>query len=91
MGVDSDPKKLFEYEPHELNLDALKDLQTSLIAKLFLVNQELIARYKNITDLDPGIPQSEDAITTIKAGVDHLENVNTFLQAEIARITGKIN
>ncbi len=91
MGGDANNKKLFEYEPQELDLDALNELQTSLIAKLFLVNQELIVRYKSITDFDPGLPQSEDAIATIKASVDHLENVNAFLQAEIARITGKIN
>jgi hypothetical protein len=91
MGLITSKKKLFEYEPQELDLDSLNELQTSLIAKLFLVNQELILRYKNITDLDPDLPQSDDAIALIAASMDHLEKVNAFLQAEIARLTGKMN
>lgn len=89
MSIFTKNKKLFEYEPRELDLETLGDLQASLIAKLFLVNQELISRYRNVTDLSSGLPRSEDAVTVLSDSADHLEQVNTFLQAELVRITGK--
>lgn len=91
MAVTNQPKKLYECDPKELELSSLSDLQTSLMAKLFLVNQELIFRYRQTADLSPNIPGTENAKTVITESVNHLEKVNAFLQAEIARITGKIN
>ncbi len=89
MSIFTKKKKLYEHDPKELALETLSELQASLIAKLFLVNQELISRYRNVTDLSSTIPGSEDARTVIEDSADHLEKVNTFLQAELARITGK--
>ena len=89
MSIFEKKKKLYEYDPRELDLDTLNDLQASLIAKLFLVNQELIARYRNVTDLSSGLPKSEAAVNVLTDSADHLEQVNTFLQAELSRITGK--
>lgn len=89
MKLFTKKKKLYEYDPKELDLETLSELQASLIAKLFLVNQELVHRYKNVTDLSSGLPGSENARTILSDSADHLEKVNTFLQAELARITGK--
>lgn len=89
MGLFTSKKKLYEHDPEELDLETLSELQASLIAKLFLVNQELITRYKNVTDLSTKLPGSENARTVLSDSTDHLEKVNTFLQAELARITGK--
>ena len=89
MGIFTKDKKLYEHDPRELDLETLFELQASLIAKLFLVNQELISRYRKVTDLSSNLPGSENARTVQSDRVDHLENVNTFLQAELARITGK--
>jgi hypothetical protein len=89
MKILTNKKKLYEYDPKELDLETLSELQVSLIAKLFLVNQELISRYTNVTDLSSGIPGSANARTILSDSADHLKKVNTFLQAELARITGK--
>ena len=89
MGLFTGKKKLYEHNPEELDLETLSELQASLIAKLFLVNQELISRYRNVTDLSSKLPGSENARTVLSESADHLEQVNTFLQAELARITGK--
>jgi hypothetical protein len=89
MSILTKGKKLYEHDPEELDLETLSELQASLIAKLFLVNQELISRYKNVTDLSSGLPGSANARTVLSDSADHLEKVNTFLQAELARITGK--
>ena len=89
MAIFSRQKQLYEYDPKELDLDTLTELQASLIAKLFLVNQELILRFRNVTDLGTGLPKSEDALAVLSDSADHLDKVNTFLKAELARITGK--
>ena len=88
MGIIGKKKKLFEYDPKELDLDALSELQLSLIAKLFLVNQELINRFRNVTDLGSTLPDSENAIAVLTARSDHLEKVNSFLQSELALLKG---
>lgn len=89
MELFTNKKKLYEHDPEELDLETLSELQASLIAKLFLVNQELISRYRNVTDLSSKLPGSEKARNVLSDSADHLEKVNTFLQAELARITGK--
>lgn len=89
MGNLGKKKMLYEYDPKELDLDSLSELQASLIAKLYLVNQELIDRYTNVSKLGSGLPNSEGAIEALTASAGHLENVNTFLRTELARITNK--
>jgi hypothetical protein len=89
MGIFNKKKKLFEYDPKELDLDTLSELQTSLIAKLFLVNQELISRLKNVTNLGSTLPDSENAMAVLTDRSDHLEKVNSFLQSELSLLTGK--
>lgn len=89
MTIFSRQKQLYEYDPKELDLNTLTELQTSLIAKLFLVNQELIWRFRNVTELGTGLPKSKGALAVLSDSADHLVKVNTFLKAELARITGK--
>lgn len=89
MAIFSRQKQLYEYDPKELDLDTLTELQTSLIAKLFLVNQELILRFRNVTELGTNLPKSDGAMAVLADSADHLDKVNTFLKAELARITGK--
>jgi hypothetical protein len=89
MGLFGKKKKLFEYEPQELDLDTLSELQMSLIAKLFLVNQELIFRLKNVTNLGSTLPDSDNAMAALSDRSDHLEKVNSFLQSELALLSDK--
>lgn len=87
MGLFTKDKKLIDYDPMDLNLDMLSNLQASLVAKLILVNEELIQRYKNITDLSSNLSNSDDARSVLSDGAKHLEQVNAILKHELVRIT----
>jgi len=88
MGQFSKEKKLVDYELKELDLEMLSQLQASLIAKLILVNEELSSRWKNISAFGSGLPNSADARAVLDNGAKHLEELNSILQSELARITG---
>lgn len=89
MGFFKKDKKLYDYDPKELDLELLSHLQAGLVAKLVLVNEELISRYKNIVELGSEIKNSENQITVLIEGAKHLENINLVLHSELIRITGK--
>lgn len=88
MGLFSKEKKLVDYDPRELNFEMLSQLQASLVAKLILVNEELSSRWKNISALGSDLPNSEDVRAVLGSGAEHLEEFNSILQSELARITG---
>jgi len=90
MGLFKKEKKLFEHDPKELDLDMLSHLQASLVAKLVLVNEELISRYKNITHLGSDLPNSSGARSVLTDSANHLDKINELLQSELARITGNV-
>jgi hypothetical protein len=88
MGPFSKEKKLVDYDLKELDLEMLSQLQASLVAKLILVNEELSSRWKNISALGSDLPNSDDARAVLDSGTEHLEEFNSILQSELARITG---
>ncbi len=59
MGLFSKKKNLIDYDPKELDMEMLSHMQASLVAKLMLVNEELIKRYANIVDLSSDLSDSE--------------------------------
>jgi len=67
----------------------LSQLQASLVAKLILVNQELINRNKSVTDLGKGLPDEEKTKLILNRHTEHLEEFNSYLETELARITGQ--
>ena len=89
MGLLLKKKKLFEMDPKVLDLDSLSALQASCIAKLVLVNEELISRYKNVAEMGSDIPKAEDTKGHLIEIAEHLKNMNTILNLELSRITGE--
>jgi len=82
-------KKLIDYDPKELDLETLSHLQASLVAKLILVNEELINRYTNIVDLSNDLPDSRKSRAVLKKGAERLQGFNNILEIELAHISGK--
>lgn len=81
-------KKLFEYDPKELDLELLAHLQVSLVAKLVLVNKELMERYRSLGELGQEVPNTDNAREVLVQSADHLENFTAILETELARIQG---
>ena len=73
-------KKLLEYDPKELNMELLSHLQTSLIAKLILVNEEVIMRCRKLTELGRDLPKAKDSREFIALSADHTEKFNAILK-----------
>ena len=89
MGIFSKKKKLIDYDPKKLSLEMLSQLQASLIAKLMLVNKELIHRYVNIVDLSGDLPDTGKSRAVLKSGAKRLQEFNCILETELAHILGK--
>jgi hypothetical protein len=81
-------KKLADCNLKELDLNILSQLQASLIGRLILVNEEPRSRWKNISALGSELPNSDDARAVLDSGAEHIKKFNSFLQSELARITG---
>jgi hypothetical protein len=82
-------KPLYQRDPKTLSLDHLSHLQASLVAKLMLVNLEIFSRYRRISDISAGLPDSNGSISTLTKSADHLEQINIVLNSELGRITGR--
>lgn len=83
-------KKLYDYQPHELSLDLLLTLQQSLIAKLILVNRDLINRYQNLAALSGELPSNsgvEKSCKVLSEEVRRLQPITELLEDELARIS----
>lgn len=87
MIMSEKDRRLIDYNPAELSLEMLSQLQASLFARLILTNQELIRRWRTIGDLgkDLGGDSVPDAGTLLE-GADRLEVLTRPLQAELNRI-----
>ena len=92
VNLDQPPKskKLFEYDPRELDICMLSQLQASLTAKLILVNNEMGARYEAVITLDQDNPKTVNARTVLKEGIQHLNEFNIYLDSKLARIEGSM-
>ena len=80
---------MIDYKPEELNLELLSQLQGSLVAKLLLVNQELISRYRSVMSLSQDLPESKANRDVLSKSADRLEKFNEILESELARILCK--
>ena len=80
-------KKLFEYDPKELDLGMLSHLQASLVAKLVLVHDELLARNRKLIELSGGLDKVEKPQAALAKEADHVEQLNDILKFELKRIT----
>jgi hypothetical protein len=89
MGLFSKPKKLIDYELSELDLDMLSHLQASLMAKLILVNKELIARHRKLGVLAAGLTGAEDSRQVLLKAVARFEQLNAYLESELSQIAGR--
>jgi hypothetical protein len=78
--------KLIEYDPKTLDLEKLSVLQKSLIAKLLLVNNELIKRYTTLIELSKGMADMEDGRKIFADDVARLIRLNMVLEDELARV-----
>lgn len=76
-------KRLFEYNPKELNLELLVTLQSALVAKLLLVNRELSARGRNLVALSDGLPNVENEREKLLKSAHWCDQVNVILEAHL--------
>ncbi len=72
-------KKLFELDPKILSLELLSRLQASLLAKLILVNNELMSRYRNLSELSDGLPDADTNASLFSKSADELRGFNLIL------------
>jgi hypothetical protein len=72
--------------PDTLSIEEIVTLQSSLLAKMMLVNGELHARYTDIlasTDKTQSDSEARDVLTKAAA---HIEKINRVLRDELARV-----
>jgi len=79
-------KKLIEYDPRTLDLEKLSLLEKSLMAKLLLVNNELITRYTRLMEASMGLPGMDDGRKVFADGVARCIKLNIILEDELARV-----
>ncbi len=82
-------KRLFEYDPKELNLELLATLQSALVAKLLLVNRELSARGRNLVALSDRLPNVEDEREKLLKRAHWCDKMNVILEAHLIQQHGQ--
>jgi hypothetical protein len=100
----AEKKKLYDYDPKELNDDLLHTRYSALTAKLTLTCEELIARHKahadlartiNETDVLGNLPvaQKQENIrlaAEFDQSSEHARALHTALVAELSHIKGRV-
>ena len=76
-------KRLFEYDPKELNLELLVTLQSALVAKLLLVNRELSTRCRNLVALSDRLPNVEDERKKLLKSAHWCDRINVILETHL--------
>jgi len=76
-------KKLVECEPEELNVPMLLALSDALIAKLILVNSELLRRTANIVSLSRELTDVEDARQVLVKSTERMMRFQAVLEAQL--------
>lgn len=84
-------RKLIDYEPGELSFPRLLQLQGALLAKLILVNDEIVRRDKDVLNVTAELPNMQRARETFAATVARLTEMNIALRAEFDRRQGTIS
>lgn len=79
-------RKLIEYDPSELDVEMLSHLRASLLAKLVLVNKELIQRYRDLVEIGTSVAGTDEARHTLSKSADHLQAFGVSLEHELSRI-----
>ena len=74
-------RELFEEDPKSLSLESLSTLQTSLISKLILVNDEIMGRYRRLAELSNGLPNAEANASLFSDGANQLRAFNLVLHS----------
>jgi hypothetical protein len=78
-------RKVIDRDPKTLDLTDLIAVEKSLVAKLWLVNNEIINRYSKLIESARGAAQTEEAIKVFADGIARRINVNLALERELSR------
>ena len=79
-------KKLFEYDPEELDLELLLTLRGSLVVKLIQVNDNLISRYRTLVSVGGKLrkrPGTQESTEILEKGAKKTEQFNEMLKKEL--------
>ena len=79
-------KALIDQDLRQLDLEMLTFLQSAVMAKLLLVNNELIRRYRNLGQVAQEMDNSDQYLRAFFSGVDRCEQINAILNARLLRI-----
>jgi len=82
---DSEPKKLFEYDPGDLDLELLTQLESALMAKLLLVCEELERRYQTVLEKSSEIKTTGQSRTMLLESTVRKQKLADLLRTELAR------
>lgn len=82
-------RTLIEYDPATLSVPLLLKLQAGLLAKLILVNDEIIRRDRNMVAIAAELPNVDRAREVFAATVARLAEMNAVLRAKFDRRQGK--
>jgi hypothetical protein len=84
-------KKLIDYDPQNLHLEKLSLLEKSLMAKLLLVNRELVRRYTKLIEASAGLNGMEDGRKIFADGIARRTKLDIVLEDELSRVIGPEN
>jgi hypothetical protein len=79
-------KKLIDYDPQSLDLERLSLLEKALMAKLLLVNKELIGRYAKLIEASADFDGMEDGRKAFADGIARRIRLNIALEDELSRV-----
>jgi hypothetical protein len=77
-------KALIDQDLRQLDLEMLTFLQSAVMAKLLLVNNELIRRYRNLGQVAQEMDNSDQYLRAFFSGVDRCEQINAILNVALA-------
>jgi hypothetical protein len=82
-------KALIDCDPRELDLEMLTFLQSSVMAKLLLVNNELIRRYSGLGKVALEMDNNDQYLRAFFAAVDRCRQMNSILNVALAEVMPK--
>lgn len=82
-------KKLSDYDPKDLSLEMLWRLQSSLIAKVLIVDREINARFENLITAGKGMANTSKQVEVFGRGLKLNKSLDKILHSCLSVLSGK--
>jgi hypothetical protein len=77
-------KALIDCDPKELDVERLNLLQSAIMARLVLVNNELLRRWQGMIEVAKGMDKEAEYRAVFGAAADRCEQINAILSVALA-------